>query len=38
VWIDLGAGTGPDAVAVIVVVDEGLVDQNPSPNLNQLVA
>jgi hypothetical protein len=35
---DLGAGTGPETEVVDVVVDEGLIYQNLSPNLIQLVA
>ena len=35
---DLGAETGPETEVVDVVVDEGLIYQNLSPNLIQLVA
>ena len=35
---DPGAGTGPETEVVDVVVDEGLIYQNLSPNLIQLVA
>ena len=36
-WIDLEAGTEPDVVLVDVVVVEGLIYRNLSPNLIHLV-